>query len=65
MFMKMRKSHSYSFKRHCMILQYEILALGLKEDLHKNANVEKEKLSKSEGERFDRSMYDDEKNKII
>jgi len=41
------------------------LALGLKEDLHKNANVEKEKLSKSEGERFDRSMYDDEKNKII
>jgi len=46
MFKQMRKSQNYSYKRHCMILQYEVLAYGLKSELYasmmadaaKNAN---------------------------
>jgi hypothetical protein len=29
LFRKMRNSKNYSFKRHSMILQYEVLALGM------------------------------------
>jgi hypothetical protein len=32
-FKEMRKSENYSYKRHCMILQYEVLAYGLKHEL--------------------------------
>jgi len=37
MFFEMRQSNNYSYKRHCMILQYEILAIGLKAQLTGNA----------------------------
>ena len=41
-----------------MKLQYEILGLGLKSELQHN--IEQKELDASEGERHDRSMYDDE-----
>jgi hypothetical protein len=36
MFKQMRESSNYSFKRHIMILQYEVLALGFEQELKRN-----------------------------
>lgn len=54
----MRQSDVYSFKRQSMKLQYEILGLGLKSELQHN--IQNKELDVSEGERHDRSMYEDE-----
>ena len=62
MFMRMRKSDVYSFKRQSMKLQYEILALGLKSDMQQGLD-EKAKLNASDGDRHDRSMFDDQEGK--
>ena len=34
----MRKNNNYSFKRHIMILQYEVLALGFEKELSSKNN---------------------------
>ena len=57
MFFKMRKSINYSFKRHCMILQYEIMAIGLKSQLKKGGQQEDEKEDKIEGHERDKTLY--------
>jgi len=53
----MRQSINYSFKRHCMILQYEILAIGLKSELTSAKKDDNTDPDKSDGERFDKSMF--------